>query len=82
MYKAEVGFSEPQMGLKQGPERASMDMCGCARESAKSVLQRQIKYQQSAASAEEVLIKVIPWDLLSKQDEEVLYNWFSTAYRR
>lgn len=81
MHRSE-GYSEPQMGLKQGPERAGMDMGCCARENAKSVLQRQIKYQQSAASVEEVLIKVIPWDLLSKQDEEVLYNWFSTAYRR
>ena len=46
------------------------------RELARGVLQHKIDREQKRLEALEILMKVIPWNLLSKNDEEILWNHF------
>lgn len=51
------------------------DACAC-RESARSVLQNKIKRETKRVDALIVLAKAIPWDVLSREDEELLLSYF------
>ena len=46
------------------------------RESARGILQRKIDRELRRIAALEILIKAIPWKLLSKNDEEILWSYF------
>jgi len=51
--------------------------CMGGREMAKRILERDIERRTQRADGLRVLLKVIPWDLLSHEDEEALWNHFA-----
>ena len=60
---------------KENDSGQSLNSMG-SRESAKGVLEHKIDRELRRIEAMHILIKVIPWNLLSKNDEEILWNHF------
>ena len=60
--------------VQSEPQR---DMMAC-RESARCVLDSRIRRSAKRHHALEVLMKVIPWQILSAEDEEVLWSYFAS----
>lgn len=63
-----------EKNCKKSSEPETVGM-GC-RMSARAVLKDSAKHQERKAEALTILLKVIPWELLSAHDEEVLWNFF------
>ena len=59
---------------KSEPQR---DMMVC-RESARGILGSRIRRSEKRHQGLEVLMKVIPWNMLSAEDEEVLWSYFAS----
>jgi len=64
-----------QETCNEAPERFPVESQGY-REKAQRILEQAIRRQHGKAEALEILMKVIPWDLLNAHDDEILWGWF------
>lgn len=62
---------------KENTAGTAQNECMSGREMAKRILERDIERRTQRADGLRVLLKVIPWDLLSHEDEEALWNHFA-----
>lgn len=51
--------------------------CGCCRDNAQSMLGRLIERKAKYTEAMRVLMQVIPWNLLTHDQEELLWEYFA-----
>lgn len=58
------------------PEDQATPAIVAGRQSAREVLETRLRRQEGRAAALAVLTKVIPWKLLSPEDEKVLWQYF------
>lgn len=52
------------------------EICGPSRELAQSVLKSKIKRHEKKCDALKIMLRVIPWESLTKDEEEILWNYF------
>ena len=68
------------MGVADKDQAAITSECAvdcCGRDLAKRVLEQKIERKGKRVASLRVLLKVIPWELLSSEDEEALWNHFA-----
>lgn len=52
---------------------------GPCRESAKKILERRIERMDRRTEALRILYLLFPWDKLSKEEDEILWSYFTTV---
>ena len=77
---AEAQRAASEQGAKINPHPMG-DTAYCARQSAMGVLDDIAYDLRTREEAYNILKRVIPWQLLSQHDEEVLYTFFQAVRR-
>jgi len=57
-------------------KKMGLPMQGSGRQTAKAVLEDQVKRSKDNTDTLETLLRIIPWGNLCQEDEEKLWNYF------